>query len=1259
MQMAFIEFEWTQTTHGPTNSLSQFNSWVDAADPGLLGGTNWHTALKAARDLNFGDNDPTYVVFVSDGTPTNRDDRWGNVIGLSVGDPFDINFTVAKEVATEIVNSGKILYSVGAFGDVAEMRDLGGIYIDAANSNALNSAFANIANQIKNSFKIGKIIVRDEITDKTVMVSDFSYKKNDATWSGAPAASYADGVVTWSLGDNVRLGENESAEVSFTVYPKQEIVDLIADLNNLSNLDDAKKAAVLADCEANKSSIEKDGDKYLFKTNIDSETSPTLTYSIAKETSGTNGSSITYSNSKTVKIENPAGVDVVIGGLTLEKEWKDELARTQREQAGDSLKFDLYIDDEEYISDIELSKNNDWKLENALSLAPGMMVSSSSSSAYAGSSVKVDNYAILNAGHDYRFEEQETDEHYELTKYEYHPMLVDGVLKDVVFEKSGSTITGIESMTDMSVETVKVTNTVKGNLTVEKKVKNSAGEDVSVHDVFAIDVYLKKADLSGDYADNDCEYYVTYGENNPDYEAGGENKSSVVSCNGKISKNIYVGDAIHVDNVESGTLYYVEENDVPMGYDEDAISIDYAKNDYNDASTTSVADSVAKTQGGKDYYAIRGNVAAIATVTNVYSSGDLEISKELIVNCSGCAIAKAKEFEFTINLFTDNTKEERLTGSYNYVKSDQTDGVVEAGKTVKLKDGQTVTIKNLPEGAYYEVTEKAESGFEQSATGASGNIAKNETKKVAFTNTYSTSVDAKFEIKKRLVGRDWTNGEYFTINLTGEGIEKQAKAYKDTPALFEVELKDEKIYEFTITEKDEDLSGKGGVSMTGEPVTVRIITTDKGDGTLSYQTIYAGGAGEGEEDTILNTYKSSGKLRLGASKVLTGRDWADGETFTFTLFSEGSPYGEAKIASKATPDMLFDEISYTNDQLGQTFIYVIRETSTIPGGITPSGDITATVELVDNGDGTITPVVTYTGGTGDNHNVFVNTYNATGNLVLDAIVELIGRDEWLDGERYNLVLRNKDGQVVGTVPVDASGAYQFEAIPLTLVDVGEHEFTITEEGDFFEGIEVLNDIDVTVNVKDNGQGGLLFDISYTNNDTITNRYKANPVSYGCAECNEAFNASKMLVGRDLVEGEFEFDVYLDGVLVATGYNLADGTIVFDGEFEFTEAGEYEFIVVENTDNRQEYVSYDESEHSFVIRVVDDGTGKLKIESDDSDEILFINYYAEPGHGGNGDDGVASPRTEDDIMPNVAVFVLSFIGLLGSAILIKRSLKSKK
>ncbi|MEE8716511.1 MAG: vWA domain-containing protein [Coriobacteriales bacterium] len=165
VEISLITFSNSASTQANwSTSASTLQSYVD--DMTASGGTNWDDALHAAREIAVSkatsDDDPTYVIFVSDGLPTFY---MGSVYGSessyihthgsnrqgSGSDTTWREMAAAKDEASAIISAGYSLYSVGAFGDVSNMQELGGTYYDASDPEALQKAFDEIAQEISNS----------------------------------------------------------------------------------------------------------------------------------------------------------------------------------------------------------------------------------------------------------------------------------------------------------------------------------------------------------------------------------------------------------------------------------------------------------------------------------------------------------------------------------------------------------------------------------------------------------------------------------------------------------------------------------------------------------------------------------------------------------------------------------------------------------------------------------------------------------------------------------------------------------------------------------------------------------------------------------------------------------------------------------------------------------------------------------------------------------------------------------------------------
>ena len=135
------------------------------------------------------------------------------------------------------------------------------------------------------------------------------------------------------------------------------------------------------------------------------------------------------------------------------------------------------------------------------------------------------------------------------------------------------------------------------------------------------------------------------------------------------------------------------------------------------------------------------------TITNKIKPGALKISKTVV---SSIAAHKEKEFAFT--LYLTDAAGQLLSGEYAMSNGDTL--MVESGSgTLTLKDGETVTVEGLPDGASYSVVEAAEGGFTQKSTGSTGKIRANQTAAAAFTNTYHAEGEYVFEGVKLLEGK--------------------------------------------------------------------------------------------------------------------------------------------------------------------------------------------------------------------------------------------------------------------------------------------------------------------------------------------------------------------------------------------------------------------------------------------------------------------------------------------------------------------------
>ena len=125
----------------------------------------------------------------------------------------------------------------------------------------------------------------------------------------------------------------------------------------------------------------------------------------------------------------------------------------------------------------------------------------------------------------------------------------------------------------------------------------------------------------------------------------------------------------------------------------------------------------------------------------------------------------------------------------------------------------------------------------------------------------------------------------------------------------------------------------------------------------------SGASGSIREDktssaSFTNVYHASEQVVLQAQKHLTGGTLT-GDDFSFTLYDENDEVLQTK-GNTADGSVTFDPITYTQDDVGKTFVYYIKEnTGNDEGIIYDQHPVQVKVNVQDNGDGTLSAVPEY------------------------------------------------------------------------------------------------------------------------------------------------------------------------------------------------------------------------------------------------------------------------------------------------------------
>ena len=243
-----------------------------------------------------------------------------------------------------------------------------------------------------------------------------------------------------------------------------------------------------------------------------------------------------------------------------------------------------------------------------------------------------------------------------------------------------------------------------------------------------------------------------------------------------------------------------------------------------------------------------------------------------------------------------------------------------------------------------------------------------------FTNTYSVMptdsvVTDQVKTVKRLTGRDLAAGE-FTFELLEDNVvvASGTNDVNGNVTLSPIRYEAPGTHTYTLREACPNALGLyKGVTYDGTTYTVVTTVSDNGDGTLTATHKLEGtteSAGFANKHHAMPT-----QVSIGAIKVLEGRELKKDE-FSFKLIGEDI---ESTVTNDADGKINFDKFEY--DEPG-TYVYTISEVKGDEAGMTYDKSVfTATVNVVDDGEGNLKASVAFTKGDKSVEGiVFNNTY---------------------------------------------------------------------------------------------------------------------------------------------------------------------------------------------------------------------------------------------------------------------------------------------
>ena len=568
-----------------------------------------------------------------------------------------------------------------------------------------------------------------------------------------------------------------------------------------------------------------------------------------------------------------------------------------------------------------------------------------------------------------------------------------------------------------------------------------------------------------------------------------------------------------------------------------------------------------------------------------------------------------------------------------------------------------------------------------------GQVVSDDSRRVLFENTYhaedATVATADFGLTKVLEGRDWQNGDSFTFLLEGvngapvpmgddgaPSTEVAVSSNDATDGVAEIDFgsivyTQPGQYEYKVTEKR---GSAGGMTYSDNVAVLRVTVRDNTEtGKLEASVERVSGDGE-----FVNTYDSSipsdQLVSPHFSKVLEGREWREGDSFTFTISAkDGAPLpvnanGEEVISvtvhdATEAKNFTFGTIPFTYDMVrdgARTFVYEVREKASGISGISDDPHVaTVTVTVADQGNGTMSAVVS------NGSNVFTNIYSSrldyTAAGGLSVTKKMNGRA--MSAEEFGFVVTaTGDGDKLGIAGEHASSAAPDgdealvvsspAGVTFTQEDVGKvYSYTITEKGGNLGGVSYdATSYNVEITTADDASTAKLTVTTHvTSTSGIDNTYTYVAGSDANAAAKVSFENSYTATGKTalivgtksmtnglMFDNDFNFRLVYGkdtGRVVSTATNIDRqvkfGTLSYDSgilaglvrEGLATRTGNtwtIPYVAYEVADGLSDKgVTPTASSFSFNVTVEDKGDdGTLTCTTDLSDGgLAFLNTYA--------------------------------------------------